>query len=522
MGLGHADGVLAEALGLEFRELGPDLLVGDHLFRAVNLARDHLRLVPEAQVIVIQRAKLRRAAAAKRHDFLGEIRGTGAAVSPVRAADRLDAEARTEFLDDSDFSIGVGRESVDCDHDGNAELGQVSHVPVEVLAAPGERLDILLAKVFLRDAALHLECLDGRDQHGGIGPQAGFAALDIEELLSAEICAETRFGHDVVGQLEASPGRHDRIAAMRDVRERPAVHQRRVVFHRLHEIRLQCVAQQHGHCTVRVQLPDGHGLVLARIPEDDVTEPGLEVREIRRETENRHDFRRDRDVETRLANDAVVIAAETRGHRAQRPVVHIHDATPGHTPGIDVQFVFPVHMVVDQSCEQVVRCADRVEVTGKMQVDVRHGDDLRVTAAGCPALHAETGTEARLTQADERLLADPVQRVAETYRRGRLAFAGRRWRHRGHEDELAVFPLAVFGQVTRADLGLVVAVGNKRISGYAQLAGDVLDRQHFRRRCDFNVGFDSHVASFVYSAVVAADSIAINASWGRVQPVDPT
>ena len=76
--------------------------------------------------------------------------------------------------------------------------------------------------------------------------------------------------------------------------------------------------------------------------------------------------------------------------------------------------------------EQVVGERDGVEVAGEMEVDVLHRHDLRVAAAGRAALHAEHRPERRLAQADHRLLADLVERVAEADRGRGLALARRR------------------------------------------------------------------------------------------------
>jgi di/tripeptidase len=86
-----------------------------------------------------------------------------------------------------------------------------------------ERLQVLLLEVFLLDAAVHLERADGGDDHRAGGLEAGLAALDVEELLGAEIGAEAGFGHHVVGELERGRGREHRVAAVRDVGERAAV-----------------------------------------------------------------------------------------------------------------------------------------------------------------------------------------------------------------------------------------------------------------------------------------------------------
>src|SRR5262245_50958371 len=95
-------------------------------------------------------------------------------------------------------------------------------------------------------------------------------------------------------------------------------------------------------------------------------------------------------------------------------------------------------MVVDQRREQIVGGADRMEVAGEMEVDVLHRHNLSVAASRRAALHAETGTERGFADADDSLLADLVERIAEADRGRGLALAGRRRRNGGNEDQLAV------------------------------------------------------------------------------------
>ena len=123
---------------------------------------------------------------------------------------------------------------------------------------------------------------------------------------------------------------------------------------------------------------------------------------------------------------------------AQRAVVHVEAAAPGDAARVDAELVAPIDVVVDHRGQQIVGGADGVEIAGEMQVDLVHRHDLRIAAAGRAALHAEAGAQARLAQADHRLLADAVQRVAQADGGGGLAFAGRRRVDRGDQDELAV------------------------------------------------------------------------------------
>jgi hypothetical protein len=75
------------------------------------------------------------------------------------------------------------------------------------------------------------------------GLQPRLAALDVEELLGAQVRAEAGLGHDILAQLQRRGGGDHAVAAMRDVGEGPAVDEGRVVLERLHEVGLHRVLE---------------------------------------------------------------------------------------------------------------------------------------------------------------------------------------------------------------------------------------------------------------------------------------
>ena len=84
----------------------------------------------------------------------------------------------------------------------HAELAHVLDMAREVGEALLQRLDVLLAELVLGDAAMHLERAHGGDDDRGGRLQARLAALDVEELLGAEVGAEAGLGHHVVAELQ--------------------------------------------------------------------------------------------------------------------------------------------------------------------------------------------------------------------------------------------------------------------------------------------------------------------------------
>ena len=256
-------------------------------------------------------------------------------------------------------------------------------------------LQVFGLEVLLLHPAMHLERADGGDQHHAVGRDAGLAALDVEEFLAAEVGAEARFGHDVIGELQGGRGRQHRVAAMGDVGEWAAMDEGGGAFQRLHEVRRQRILEQRGHRAMGLEIGGADRLAVAGIADDDVAEPVLEIVEIAGEAEDRHHLRRHRDVEAGLARIAVGDAAERAHDLAQRAVVHVHDAAPGDPPAVEAEAVAPIDVVVDQRGQQVMGRGDGVEIAGEMEVDVLHRDDLGIAAAGGAALHAERRARAK-------------------------------------------------------------------------------------------------------------------------------
>ena len=314
------------------------------------------------------------------------------------------------------------------------------------------------------------------DDHHRIRPQARLAALDVDELLGAQVSPESGFGHHVVGELQAGLRGDDRIAAVRDIGKRPSVKDGRVVLQRLNQVRRQRVLQKHCHCAVGFQVTRRHRRLRAGVADDDVAQTLLQVLDRRRKAEDGHHFGGDHDVEAVLPRVAVGRAAERGGNVAQRAIVHVDHTLPGDAANVDVEFIAVVDVVVDHRGQQVVGKRDGREVTGEVQVDVFHRHHLRVAAAGRAALDTEHRAERRFAQADHRLLADTVKGIAQAHGRRRLAFTGRRRADGGNEDQLAVRPILDRLQVFERQLGLEVAVGHQVLVGDAELfSGDASD-----------------------------------------------
>ncbi len=123
---------------------------------------------------------------------------------------------------------------------------------------------------------------------------------------------------------EPEPGGDERVAAVGDVAERAAVHQRRPALERLHQVRQDGVLEQQRHGARGLEIAGGDRLSVAGEPTMMRREPRLQVREVGGEAEDRHDLAARHDDEPLLPHRAGVDAAEADHDRAQRAIVHVH------------------------------------------------------------------------------------------------------------------------------------------------------------------------------------------------------
>ena len=180
---------------------------------------------------------------------------------------------------------------------------------------------------------------------------------------------------------------------MGDIGERPAMDQCRGMFQGLHQVGLQRVFQQNRHGPGSAEVRCGHRPLVPRFGHDDPAQTSLKLRQVTGEAEDRHGLARDGDIERGFSHRTVI---KPQHNPAQRPLVEIERATPDDLARIDVERITPVEMIVDHRRQQIGRSRDRMEIPGKMQIDLIHRCHLRATTAGCPALGTEARAKARL------------------------------------------------------------------------------------------------------------------------------
>ena len=132
-------------------------------------------------------------------------------------------------------------------------------------------------EVFGIHATMVLEGTQRRHHHRHVRPQARLAALDVDELLGAQIGAKAGLGHHVLAQLERSLGGGDGVATMGDVGKRTAMDDGWVVLQGLHQVGLDRIFEQRRHGTMCLQVTGANGCLLTGVANDDVAQALLEV-----------------------------------------------------------------------------------------------------------------------------------------------------------------------------------------------------------------------------------------------------
>ena len=259
---------------------------------------------------------------------------------------------------------------------------------------------------------------------------------------------------------------------MGNVRERPRVHEGELLFERLEYVRHDRVFEENRHGAGDTEVFGGYGLAGLVEPEHDAADAAAQVGHIHRQGQDGHDLAGDGDVEAGFAQGPVVDAAHADDDAAQRPVVHVEHAVPPHLVGIDIELMqtqlfeiglgpsrFVVHARVERRRTEVVGSGYRVDVARQVKIEIGHGHDLRIAAAGGPALDAEGRAHRGLPDRRYRLFADEAEALREPDGRRGFALAQGRGRYRSDIDVFrAHLSVANFLDELEPNFGLVRAV----------------------------------------------------------------
>ena len=302
-----------------------------------------------------------------------------------------------------------------------------------------QSLKILGVKLGLCLASVHLKCAYGCNDNHRIGLESRITALDIKEFFCAQVPAEACFGNSVIAKLHCHLGSDDRVTAVGDICKGTAVYDSGSSLQSLNQIGLQSVFKQSGHCACGFKIPCGNGLVLIGIAHNNAGDTLFKVGNILCEAEYRHNFGCNGYIVAVLTGNTVYSSAQTVGHEAELSVIHIHTAVPGNTAGVDIKGVALINMVIQHCGKKVVCCADSVEITGKVEVNILHRNYLRPSAACGAALYTENGAKGRLAQSNHNVFADTGKTVRKTDGGSCLSLTCGGGGHCRNKNKLAVF-----------------------------------------------------------------------------------
>ena len=434
-------------------------------------------------------------------DLLGQGDAALAALGPHLGQGHIDPQGAALILHQLQLGLSVGGEAVDGHHAGQAiHLGDVLHMAQEIGQAPLQGGEVLLVQFRLGCAPVVLQGPDGGHQHHRVGGEAGHAAFDVQELLSAQVGAEAGLGDGVVPQLQSHPGGHHRVAAVGDIGKGAAVDEGRGALQSLDQVGLQGVLQQGGHGPGGLQIAGGDRLFVIGVAHDDAAQSLLQVGDGGGQAQHRHDLTGHSDVKAVLPGDALHPAAQAVNHVAELAVVHVHAPLPGDALDVDAQGVTLLDVIVQHGGQQVIGRTDGMEVASEVEVDILHRNDLGVAAASGAPLHAEYRAEGGLPQGHQGVLAQAAHPVGQTHGGGGLALSGGGGVDGGDQDQLAIGGLALLEQAV-VDLGLVLSVKLQVLLVHTGGPCDVRDVLHLGALGDFNVSFHlCHVSFSVLGA----------------------
>ena len=197
-----------------------------------------------------------------------------------------------------------------------------------------------LASHDLGAAAVHLERAHGCDQDHAVGHEAAVTALDVKELLHADIGAKAGLSQHIAilaYQLERNLIGYDRGVAMCDVGKRACVYQRRRAFQRLHQRRLDGILHEHGQRAGAADILGRDRFALLVQRHHHATQPLAHVVETGRKRQDRHDLAGNRDVEASHTFASLLLRPLANRNLAQHAVIDVHHAPPRNRRRIDVE-----------------------------------------------------------------------------------------------------------------------------------------------------------------------------------------
>src|ERR671913_30395 len=494
MGLGHADGQLAEPVLLIRVELATRAHVVLHTSRPVYLLGDGLDLLPQRSLIRVEKRELGRLLGGL-GDGLGEFHSASPAIREVAAYGHPCAHLLGDLPDDVVLRLVVCGEGVDRHHRRDTVEADVLYLFLQVGCTGIYVVRVLslhllgegLARPYLVAARVGFQRSHRGDEHRSVRFEARVAALDVEEALGAHVGPEACLGYEEIAAADADQIRHDRGVACGDVAEGASVDQGRRILQGLHEVGFYGLFHDDRHDACGHEVLCGYGVSVGVATDHNSPEAAAHIVKRSGEREDRHRLRGRRDVEAGLARDAVGVGAKPHDYISQGSIVYVHHPSPGNALQLEVEGVALVEVVVDHGGELVMGLGDGVDVAGKVQIERLHRHDLAVAAAGSAALYTEHRSHRGLAHRHRRRLADVLEGLPEAYGGRRLPLAQGGWRYGGDHNVFCLRPIGELFDGVQLYLGYAFSVGLQEMLTDAYPGGYLFQRPELRLPGDLQV-----------------------------------
>ena len=235
---------------------------------------------------------------------------------------------------------------------------------------------------------------------------------------------------------------------MSDVCEWSAVNDRRNMLQCLNKVWFQGILQKCCHSTLCVEVSCCYRFLLSNltvsISDDDSGKSLFQVFDVTCEAKNCHDLRCNCDVVSVFTRHTVCSSAKAVYYVTKLTVVHIYASFPCDLTWVNVQVIALEDMVVDHCCKKVVCRTDRMEVTGKVKVDILHRNYLCITAACCTTFYTEYRSEGWLTKSYHYFFAHFLHCICKTNGCCCFSLSCRCRVDSCYEDQLTIFLVTLF------------------------------------------------------------------------------
>ena len=410
-----------------------------HRSGAVNFMGNGFNFFPQGHGRGRQRGKMVRLLADCQHRRC-QLQAAFAAFGKYFALRGANPQPAAFLLDQGQFLRPVIREAIDGHHHWHPILLQVFHMGGQVAKPRRHGRGIRGAAAFLIAAAIVAQRPHRHHQHRRRRGKPRGRALNIKEFFGAKITAEAGFRYGVIGQSKCQPGSPHRIAAMGNIGKRAAMHQTGSMLQSLHQVRAQGLPQQGCHGAFGLQITGKNRSTLHRIADENTSQPLPQVLQVFGQAQNSHHFAGHADLEPIQTGGAIGLAAQADFNFSQRAVIHIHAAAEHNALGIQLQGIALMNVVIDEGRKEVIGRRNGMNIPGKVQINLLHGEHLCIAPAGSAALQAEYRAKRGFPQCDNGPFPQAAHGLCQPNGGGGFALSSRGGVHRSNQDQ---FPLGL-------------------------------------------------------------------------------